>query len=1187
MVTILDIIKDANSWSNIYANLVQYNSAGAQQAGKLFEEFCRLYYLTEPSVRQEYRNVWLFSEAPLHVKTKLNLGKIDHGIDLIMEDNFGSFSVVQCKFKNDQSINVSWTKDRIANFFADGDKADYLIVFTNGSGLDQYSLFKKATQLKLVTVGDLVNISQAVIDEMRELLLGSIPAIHEYKKPRGYQLTAINEVAKGFSDSNRGQLILPCGAGKTLVSLWIKETLKPKHTLVLVPSLALLRQIKNEWSANSNFVPYLCVCSEKDIDKGQDTVATHTYDIKGRVTTNAYEIKDFLSKNDNTIIYSTYQSLEAICAAIKSTDFTFDLAICDEAHKTSGSKLGSFALVHSDSNLPVKKRLYMTATPRVISGELKNSLNEEQLKYLHEMDDPSIFGKVFYRMSFKQAIDQGILVDYQIVSIGISNQELEEAIKERKFVNDNETIDEIANNYALEKFMQKYGATHVITFHSSISKAKGFKKRHKEIYPEVDIEHVNGTLTTNERNKLLKEFADTPKAIITNSRCLTEGIDVPAIDAVYFCDPKNSKIDIVQATGRALRRADDKEKKMGYIIVPIFHSEKDKLEEIVDSGAFSNLISVIKALYSHDERLVDEIRSLKLGKGERVAQSNRLEISGLRELITLENFKEELKEKLFDQVISKLRVPWRSFEEARAFIHTLGIKNDNGWREYCKNGDRPTDIPSNPDGVYMNSGWISMGDWLGTGRIADQKRLYRAFREAREFARSLNLKNEMEWRIYSKSGLKPDDIPAYPSQTYKDNGWISIGDWLGTKREANRNRKYRSFFEARDFVRALGLASASDWRDYSKSGQKPKDIPSSPHKNYENKGWVSWGDWLGNNPNFRRKKEYLPFNEAKIYVHSLGIKNGKEWIAYCKSGEKIQNIPCNPRNVYKKEWISLGDWLGTGKIANFRKVYRSYKEAQLFAKSLNLKSQTEWYAYCKKVVKPNDIPSCPNQTYKNEGWVSWGSWLGNNIIASQNKKYLPFNEARKYAHSLALKSSIEWKVFWKTHKPDNIPAKPYRTYENNGWISWGDWLGTGRVSNSKKNFRSWEKAREFTKSLNLKTKGDWLAYCKCGAKPDDIPAYPHQTYKDKGWLSMGDWLGTGRIAAQKKEYRTIEEAKKFIHTLSLKSRTEWRSYCKSGIKPDDIPSCPNKTYRGKGWISWKDWLGTKKEFRGHWRDTNQ
>lgn len=1102
MQNLTAILKNVSSWNDIYSQFKKYNVENNRSAGRLFEQFCKYYYLCEPSIKNEYKNVWLFDETPSEVKTKLNLGKVDHGIDLVLEGQGGDFSVVQCKFRNDQSCKISWTKDSLANLFADGDKADYFIVFTNASGLDKHSLTKKENQLKLVTIGDLTNIAESTIGDMARVGAGHTRPPAKIKEPRDYQKNAIESVLKGFEKQNRGQLILPCGAGKTLVSLWIKEALKPKHTLVLVPSLALLRQIKNEWAVNTNrFIPYICVCSEKDINKDKDSTVVHAYEIGGRVSTNSDEIKSFLNSHNETIVFSTYQSLESICDAVKNIDFKFDLAICDEAHKTSGSKIGKFGLIHSDSNIRVDKRLYMTATPRVMSDSLKNELNNDVIDYVCDMDNPDIYGSEFYRMSFKEAIEKEILVDYQIVAIGIDDQELEEAIKQRRFTADDESIDEIANNYALEKFMQKHNTTHAITFHSSVRKAKAFQERHQSIYPELLTYHVNGEQSTNDRNVKMKEFANSSKAIITNARCLTEGVDVPAIDVVYFCDPKNSKIDIVQATGRALRRADHKGKKFGYVVVPIFHRAKENVEEMIETGAFKNLMGVVRALCSQDERIVDEIKEIKIGKGERKSALQHASINYSCDLITIDGFHDELRKNLFDQVVKKIIVPPRCFEKAKEFARSLNFKSRADWSTLSLSGGRPDDIPGCPDQTYKNKGWISWGDFLGTGNIAPFNRIYKSFQEAKEYVCNLQLKNLDEWKEYCKSGNKPADIPTNANSVYKELGWISWGDFLGTGNIAPFNRVYRPFSEAREFARSLKLKKGSDWMLYAKSGKKPADIPAIPHQTYRNQGWISVSDWLGTKFIANKNKIFMSFEEARDFVHTLSLKSQIEWFEYVKSPQKPNDIPANASVFYKNRgWISWGDWLGTYEIASYNKIYRSFYDARKFARSLGLNGQNDWIEYHKSGKRPLDIPASPSVVYKHKGWVSWHDWVG--------KEFLSFNDAREFVQKLNLKSSTDWINYVKTgKKPENIPSTPQKVYKNKGWISFGDWLGTNTVSVNKRNFREFNDARNFVHELFFKNIDAWKKYTKSGEKPNDIPVSPNLTYKNSGWVSWSDWLG--------------------------------------------------------------------------------
>lgn len=221
-------------------------------------------------------------------------------------------------------------------------------------------------------------------------------------------------------------------------------------------SLALLRQIKNEWSKQRKIVyQYLCVCSETDIDKDTtDTLVTHTYEIDTRVTTDSEHVKSFLSKPfEEKVIFSTYHSLPVIANAIQGLSFEFDFTFCDEAHKTAGVGNNKFSLVHNNNRIPSKYRLYATATPRIVKESLKKKLGDD-LKYAYDMNDPETFGYEFHRMTFKDAIEEEILVDYKIVAIGVNSDELKEYIEQRRFIDKNISIDELANNYALDHVMK-------------------------------------------------------------------------------------------------------------------------------------------------------------------------------------------------------------------------------------------------------------------------------------------------------------------------------------------------------------------------------------------------------------------------------------------------------------------------------------------------------------------------------------------------------------------------------------------------------------------------------------------------------------------------------------------------------------------------------------------------------------
>lgn len=263
------------------------------------------------------------------------------------------------------------------------------------------------------------------------------------------------------------------------------------------------------------------------------------------------------------------------------------------------------------------------------------------------------------------------------------------------------------------------------------------------------------------------------------------------------------------------------------------------------------------------------------------------------------------------------------FEKARRFAHTLGLKGESDWRIFSKSAKLPYDIPADPYAYYSKRGvWTNWGDFLGTGNVSSHLKTFRPFEEAREFARSLGLNSMLDWKEYCISGDKPHDIPTNPNITYADEGWAGYGDFLGTGNIAHSLKEFRPFEEAREFARNLGLKGAPEWKKYSASGKRPDDIPSSPHVVYADEGWMGYGDFLGTGNIATYLREYRPFEEAREFARSLGLKSETEWRKYCTSGEKPDDIPSAPSRVYAdKGWAGFGDFLGTGNVASRMKYF--------------------------------------------------------------------------------------------------------------------------------------------------------------------------------------------------------------------------------------------------------------------------
>jgi hypothetical protein len=297
------------------------------------------------------------------------------------------------------------------------------------------------------------------------------------------------------------------------------------------------------------------------------------------------------------------------------------------------------------------------------------------------------------------------------------------------------------------------------------------------------------------------------------------------------------------------------------------------------------------------------------------------------------------------------------------------------WRVLSQSQSRLQNIPAKPDRVYSNDGWKNMGDWIGTGFISTKQREYLDFESARKYVRLLKLKNTDEWRNYCKSILRPLEIPSNPHTIYKNNGWKSLGDWIGSGSIASKDSNYYSFEQSREFIRALNLKNQIEWRNYRKSDLRPNYIPSNPNVVYKNKGWVSLGDWLGNSNQANHLKIYIDFNKAREFARSLKLNNQKEWQIYARSDDKPKDIPSSPEKVFSNEFGGYGDWLGTMSISNIKKEFLDYESAKLIVSKLNLSSAKEFRKFYKDKKIPLNIPSSPERTYKDKGWKDWVDFL--------------------------------------------------------------------------------------------------------------------------------------------------------------------------------------------------------------------
>ena len=706
----------------------------------------------------------------------------------------------------------------------------------------------------------------------------------------------------------------------------------------------------------------------------------------------------------------------------------------------------------------------MTATERVYKGGKENEILS--------MDDPKDYGNTVYQMSYKEAIDTGVVADYKIVSLDVSNAELSEIIGNNEFVrlnnnpkqNQDITSRELATALALRKIFKKHKISKVISFHSSIKRANKFEELNKEInskfqkYTQIETFHVSSNQTTSKRTNEMRSFENSTQSIITNARCLTEGVDVPAIDCVAFIDSKKSKVDIVQAAGRAMRI--NKGKKFGYILVPIITNYGDVKSGSIDTE-YEDLISVITSLATQDERLIDEIKTIQSGK-KRKSKSNIVNNVNILKHINPNEIDKNIKLKIWSKIAS---FSYLDYETTKKFAIKNNIKSNIGWRKLCLKKNFPIDITKQPDHTFKNKGWTSWGNFLDTKNLGYVKlaKNYYKYSEAKKISRKLGLVGKDQWRKYSNSSKYDFRLPRSPHIFYKNYNF-SWYDFLGAKnKNDSTSLKYKSYDKAKKFIIKLKLNSSKEWQNYclgefKSLPKKPNSIPSNLGGYYRKTGeWRGFGDILGTGRIADQDKKYRSFDEAKKFFKRMNFKSKSEYEDYL-NGKVIKSPKSLPNDIPKslitykknKKWKSLHDFLGFDKKIHTGD-YSSYKECKKFTSKLGLKSSSQWYEYCKKynysvIINDLIIPKAPKQYFsKTNVWKGWDDWLGesydfNWTNNTRKLKYLNYQEAKKFIKKFNFKNIDEWKKFKKSKDfPKGVLRKNPYGYE--GFVSMNDFLG--------------------------------------------------------------------------------------------------------------------------------------------------
>lgn len=663
--------------------------------GTAFERLVRQFLLTDPRYAERFDEVWMWSDWPERG------ARPDRGIDLVArERETGELCAVQCKFYDPDTGVI--TKGDVDSFLAESGTGEFtsrLFVSTteHWNSAAEETVSRQAIPVSRIGLEDLFN---STIDwDSFSLETPEVMVRTGGKSLREHQKRALDAVTAGLSTADRGKLIMACGTGKTFTSLRIAEAMTGSggRVLFLVPSIALLSQTLMEWSADSE-VPLrsFAVCSDTKVGKGRKRTSLSedisVVDLAIPATTDGAALADRLARRPApvngtapmTVVFSTYQSIDAVAQAQKLGAPGFDLVICDEAHRTTGATaLGTdesaFVRVHNNDYIHASKRLYMTATPRIYDDSTKARAGQKNA-ILASMDDVETYGEELFRLGFGEAVSRSLLTDYKVLVLTVSEDQIADQMQSSLAQDGQLTLDDAARIVGCWNALAKrsvdtadYGKDiqpmrTAVAFARDIKTSKRFASSFSNVaedyrltltdepeVPElpddadgidsdtpsqkrlgsVEVRHVDGSMNIMERNSLLSwlsgdlgapaptrqasnsesEGASVSCRILSNARCLSEGVDVPALDAVMFLSPRKSQVDIVQSVGRVMRLAPGKQ--YGYIILPVAIPAGMSPEDVLsDNDTFRVVWEVLQALRAHDERFDAMVNKIDLNQSK-------------------------------------------------------------------------------------------------------------------------------------------------------------------------------------------------------------------------------------------------------------------------------------------------------------------------------------------------------------------------------------------------------------------------------------------------------------------------------------------------------------------------------------------------------------------------------------------
>ena len=882
------------------------------EEGDAFEVFAEAYFFTQKIEQAE--EVWPFKSIPSGIKEDLSLGtnQKDMGVDGVFKTVSDEFNAYQAKFRTDRK-SLTWSE--LSTFMGLTDKVNQRVLFTNSNDIP--SVINERTGFYCIRGNDLARLDRNDFETILKWLQSGVLEI-ERKTPQPHQDDAIKDILTTLEDEDRATALMACGTGKTLVALWVSEQMGCQNILVLLPSLTLVRQTLHEWLRETQWqhLSYLCVCSDPTVaSKELDSIKVNQSDLDFAVTTDSNTVKHFLSQNTKgiKILFSTYQSTHIVAEGMDN-NYRFDLGIFDEAHKTAVREGKKFGFALKDNNLRIKKRLFLTATPRHYNINKKDEEGDSVLVY--SMDNPDVYGEVVHELSFAKAARQDIICNYKvIISVVTSKPVSKELLKRAEVLISGGVVkaQQVANQIVFKEAIEKYNIKRIFSFHKSVSAAKSFTGKGSEgirtQLPEFNTFHVNGTMSTAMREGIMNEFKDSDSSVISNARCLTEGVNLPAVDMVAFMSPKKSKVDIVQATGRAMRKdPHNPDKALGYILVPLYLeiTTGESIEEAVAKADFGEVWNVLQALQEQDEVLADIIRQMQEDKG-RYGKYKGDGFGDKVEIIGVDISLDTLKEAITAVCIEQLGLIWD-----KKYGELIKYKEQNG---HCN-------VPRN---CVVNN--LKLGIWVFKQRVDYRNRKLSNHRIKRLEDIGFvwdSIESYWEKMFDALKEYKKKHGDCNVSQRWVEND-LKLGYWVNSQRT-----RYRDKILSNDRIKRLEDEGfvwnpvESDWEEMFDALKEYKNmhgdckIPKRWAKNRQLGIWVST-----QRTNYRDKKlseDYIKRLEGIGFVWNPFESDWEEMFDALKEYKKKHgdcNVParwledkqlaawaCNQRTYYRNRKLS-------------------------------------------------------------------------------------------------------------------------------------------------------------------------------------------------------------------------------------------------------------------------------------------